>query len=128
MCTWFSRDNERCTVATRLARVATVQSVRIQAQLRVCNGSKVYVMFQPVTEETVCKILQSLNSNKATGLDKVPPRFLKDGAKFITALLTSIFLSLSLSLSISLPLVMWRYLRCCDFYDFSPSFPIGRQL
>ena len=47
-------------------------------------------MFQPVTEENVLQILQSLNSNKATGLDKVPPRFLKDGAKFITALLTYI--------------------------------------
>ena len=28
----------------------------------------------------------------------------------------------------SLSLVRWRYLRCCDFDDFSPSFPIGRQL
>ena len=43
-------------------------------------------MFQPVTEETVFKILQSLNSNKATGLDKVPPRFSKYGAKFIKLL------------------------------------------
>ena len=47
-------------------------------------------MFQPVTDENVFKILQSLNSNKATGLDKVSPRFLKDGAKFITAPLTYI--------------------------------------
>ena len=36
------------------------------------------------------EILQCLNSNKATGLDKVPPRFLKDGAKLITAPLTYI--------------------------------------
>ena len=49
------------------------------------NGSNVSFMSQPVTEETVFKIIQSLNSNKPTGLDKVPPRFLKDGAKFITA-------------------------------------------
>ena len=32
------------------------------------------------------------------------------------------------SYSLSLSLVRWRYLRCCDFDDFSPSFPIGRQL
>ena len=37
-------------------------------------------------------------------------------------------LSLSLSTSLSLSLVRWRYLRCCDFDDVSPSFPIGRQL
>ena len=39
------------------------------------NGSNVSFMFQPVgplTEENVFKILQSINSNKATGLDKVP--------------------------------------------------------
>ena len=53
-------------------------------------------MFQPVTEENVFKIIQSLNSNKATGFDKVPPRFLKDGAKFITAPLTYI-INLSIS-------------------------------
>ena len=52
------------------------------------NGSNVSFMFQPVTEENLFKTLQSLNSNKATGLDKVPPRFLKDGAKFVKAPLT----------------------------------------
>ena len=34
----------------------------------------------------------------------------------------------SLSLSLSLSLVRWRYLRCCDFNECLPSFPIGRQL
>ena len=60
------------------------------------NGSNVSFMFQPVTDENVFNILQSLNSNKATGLDKFPPRFLKDGAKFITAPLTYI-INLSIS-------------------------------
>ena len=40
----------------------------------------------------------------------------------------SISLSLSLSICISLALVRWRYLRCCDFDDFSPSFTIVHQL
>ena len=31
-------------------------------------------------------------------------------------------------LDASLSPVRWRYLRCCDFDDFSPYFPIGRQL
>ena len=62
------------------------------------NSSKVSLMFQPVTEENVFKILQSLNFIKATGLDKVPPRFLKDGAKFITAPLTYYYI---INLSIS---------------------------
>ena len=60
------------------------------------NGYNVSFMFQPVTEQTVINIQQSLNSNKATDLDKIPPRFLKDGAKFITAHLTYIF-NLSMS-------------------------------
>ena len=34
----------------------------------------------------------------------------------------------SISLSLSLSLVRWRYLPCCAFDAFSPSFPIVRQL
>ena len=37
------------------------------------------------------------------------------------------FVCMCICVSLSLSLVMWRYMRCCDF-DFSPSFPIGRQL
>ena len=40
----------------------------------------------------------------------------------------SLSLSISICISISLALVRWRYLRCCDFDDFSPSFTIVHQL
>lgn len=52
--------------------------------------------FRQVTEEAVKKILLALNSNKATGLDQIPSRFLKDGALYITTPLTHI-LNLSLA-------------------------------
>ena len=39
----------------------------------------------------------------------------------------SVYMSFMISMSLSLSLVRWRYLRCCHFDDFSPSFPIGRQ-
>ena len=40
------------------------------------NVSNFSFTFQPVSEDQVLKILQSLNSNKATGLDQLPARFL----------------------------------------------------
>ena len=49
-------------------------------------------MFQQVTEETVFKILQSLSSNKDTGLYIVLLRLLNDGATFITAPLTYMYI------------------------------------
>ena len=41
---YSSRDNERCTVATRLARDSSVQSGRKQAQSRVCTPG-----FRPIS-------------------------------------------------------------------------------
>ena len=48
-----------------------------------------------VSESIVLKILQNLNSTKATGLDQLSPRFVKDGAEVIMSPLTHI-LNLSL--------------------------------
>ena len=52
--------------------------------------------FSEVSENNVLSILCKLNSSKATGLDLLSPRFIKDGAKFIVSPLTHI-LNLSLS-------------------------------
>ena len=48
-----------------------------------------------VSESVVLKILQNLNPSKATGLDQLSPRFIKDGANIIMSPLTHI-LNLSL--------------------------------
>ena len=52
--------------------------------------------FSEVSENNVLSILCKLNSSKATGLDLLSPRFIKDGAKLIASPLTHI-LNLSLS-------------------------------
>jgi len=52
--------------------------------------------FNEVSENNVLSILCKLNSSKATGLDLLSPRFIKDGAKLIVSPLTHI-LNLSLS-------------------------------
>ena len=46
--------------------------------------------FNEVLEDKVLKILCKLNSSKATGLDQISPRFVKDGAKLIASPLTHI--------------------------------------
>ena len=52
--------------------------------------------FSEVSENNVLSILCKLNSSKATGLDLLSPRFIKDGAKLIASPLKHI-LNLSLS-------------------------------
>ena len=52
-------------------------------------------LFQ-VTEDSVLKHLSKLNSSKATGLDQLSPKFLKDGAELISSPLAHI-VNLSLS-------------------------------
>jgi hypothetical protein len=42
------------------------------------------------TEEFVFKELCSLNTNKSTGLDEIPARFIKDGANVIKVPITAI--------------------------------------
>ena len=51
-------------------------------------------LHREVTEDKVLKILCKLNLSKATGLDQLSPRFVKDGAKLIVSPLTH-FLNLS---------------------------------
>ena len=43
-----------------------------------------------LSESVVLKILQNLNSSKATSLDQSSPRFIKDGANIIMSPLTHI--------------------------------------
>ena len=44
--------------------------------------------FKPIQEETVSKILQSLDIEKSAGIDNISGRFLKDGAEFLSRPLT----------------------------------------
>ena len=47
--------------------------------------------FQPVTEDFVIDTIKRLKPNKATGLDKISARLLKDSGQIITPTLTSLF-------------------------------------
>ena len=53
--------------------------------------------FSEVSENNVLSILCKLNSSKATGLDLLSPRFIKDGAKLIASPPLTHILNLSLS-------------------------------
>lgn len=54
-----------------------------------------------MSEDKVQQIMENLNSNKASGLDEVPSRFIKDRAKYITNPMTYIvYLSI---LTINIP-------------------------
>ena len=44
----------------------------------------------PATQETVLKLLQSINTSKAAGLDKLAGKFLKDGASILVIPITQI--------------------------------------
>ena len=46
--------------------------------------------FRPIQEETVLKILQSLDIEKSAGIDNISGKFLKDGAEFLSRPLTEI--------------------------------------
>ena len=50
-------------------------------KLRVCKDS---FAFSLVSEDKVLKYLLKLRSNKATGLDGIPARFIKDSASIVT--------------------------------------------
>ena len=39
--------------------------------------------FSPVSEETILKLLQSIDEDKAAGLDNLSGKFLKDGASIL---------------------------------------------
>ena len=47
--------------------------------------------FKPVSESQVFKIVNSLNSKKATGVDQIPPKILRVGAEALSAPISSIF-------------------------------------
>ena len=46
---------------------------------------------KPVTQGQVLAVLDSLNANKATGTDGVPPKVFKFGAEELSAQLTTLF-------------------------------------
>ena len=45
-----------------------------------------YFIFSTVTEEEIENLLNGLTASKATGVDSLPARFLKDGAEVIACL------------------------------------------
>ncbi len=49
-------------------------------------------LFTKVKESNIFKKLINLKSSKATGLDNIPEKFLKDSANYITPMVTHIFI------------------------------------
>ena len=47
--------------------------------------------FKPVSKGQVLKIIKSLSSKKASGVDQIPPRILKGGAKVLSGPVSSNF-------------------------------------
>ena len=47
--------------------------------------------FKPVSESQVFKVISSLNSKKATGVDRIPPKILRMGAEAFSGPISSIF-------------------------------------
>ena len=62
-----------------------------------CNVSNEFE-FSNMSEENVKKILRNLDTSKATGMDQIPAKFLRDGAEVLALLLGNI-IHLSIKLS-----------------------------
>ena len=72
-----------CRIVTARIRYHSISCQRfilIGFQRRGCANPK----------QTVSKILHSMSSSKATGLDEIPAKYLKDGSSVISKLLTHI--------------------------------------
>ena len=73
-----------------------LDSVKLYYQNR--KFDNVNLTFNPATQETVLKLLHSINTSKAAGLDKLAGKFLKDGASILVIPITQIC-NLSIKLS-----------------------------
>ena len=62
----------------------------IQSFYKSLNVPSTGFQMSQVTEDSVLKILSSVNPSKATGLDQLSPKFIKDGAKLISSPLAHI--------------------------------------
>lgn len=83
------------TVADNLIKELPVQTVLYNDKLvkeyyANCGVTLGGFSFNKVNETTVYKKLTDLKCNKATGLDNIPARFIKDSANFITPVVTHI--------------------------------------
>ena len=61
---------------------------RIQQEHRSSEG---VLEIKPVTQKEVLRVLESLDVNKATGNDGIPPKVLKSGAEELSSSLTTLF-------------------------------------
>ena len=65
------------------SRIFGLESIRQYYRNR--NIDKLNFVLNPTTEETVLKHLQNINASKASGLDKLAGKFLKEGASILAA-------------------------------------------
>ena len=79
------------------SRIFGLESIRQYYRNR--NIDKLNFVLNPTTEETVLKHLQNINASKASGLDKLAGKFLKEGASILAAPIKEIC-NLSINLSI----------------------------
>ena len=75
-----------------------------------CNST---FTIAPITSEFVSKYIIQLNSNKATGLDKISARMIKDAATVITPSITKLF---NLSIQETIFPTIWKTARIIPIY------------
>ena len=77
---------EKLPRATNKFTSRTTKNYYVKTSCNVCNDFE----FSNVSEEHVKKILLSLDASKATGMDQIPAKFLRDGAEVLALPLRNI--------------------------------------
>ena len=108
-------NNLFASAAVRLKRALCSVSFffKKEALIRRVNGSIPNFKFELVNESLIVKTLQGLKASKASGLDNISPRMLKDAAVVVAKPLTRIVVE---SLSQGTVPCEWKYAKITPLY------------
>ena len=106
-------DNFFASAAVRLKRAFGSVSFKKRSVDQKVNGSIPNFKFELVNESLIVKTLQGLKASKASGLDNISPRMLKDAAVVVAKALTRI---VNESLSQGTVPSEWKYAKITSLY------------
>ena len=106
-------DNFFASAAVRLKRAFGSVSFKKRSVDQKVNGSIPNFKFELVNESLIVKTLQGLKASKASGLDNISPRMLKDAAVVVAKPLTRIVIE---SLSQGTVPSEWKYAKITPLY------------
>ena len=106
-------DNFFASAAVRLKRAFGSVSFKKRSVDQNVNGSIPNFKFELVNESLIVKTLQGLKASKASGLDNISPRMLKDAAVVVAKALTRI---VNESLSQGTVPSEWKYAKITPLY------------